>query len=376
MSEITARGPASGPIYGMPLLLSGAERCALRPGTYTLGGRSPNSLPLASLELSPEVATIVIPEAGPPTIQRVTASIVVRLDQVAIGIAPKTLPDGVEIEFNGYRLTFSTDDAGEATMFSEPISEETHEYPVDPATGPRIVHAGTGNTIDLNGSRVVIGRDDTCDIIVTGMDVSRRHCSIVPVQGGYLLRDESANGTSVNGSVISGTYLLGHGDIIRVGDEELRFEVEKGIAPAATVAAPPTAILDVSRIRSEFAHSSTAGTLEIVRGPFSGASFSIDRPVCSIGRAPENDVRIRDESVSGNHATLLRKGAQWFVVDLRSANGTFVDGMRIAGEREIASGTRLTLGRVELEFRAIDPNGAPIEPPRRKRWKLLELLNF
>jgi pSer/pThr/pTyr-binding forkhead associated (FHA) protein len=198
----------------------------------------------------------------------------------------------------------------------------------------------------------------------------------MPVQGGYLLHDESANGTSVNGSRISGTYLLGHGDVIRIGDEELRFEVEGGTAPQATVAAPPTAVLDVSRIRAEHAHPATTATLEIVRGPFSGASFSIDRAVCSIGRAPESDVRIRDESVSAAHATLLRKGAQWFVVDLRSANGTFVDGLRIAGERELASGSRLSLGRVELEFRAIDASGAPVDPPKRKRWRVLELLRF
>src|SRR5581483_2195396 len=82
-------------------------------------------------------------------------------------------------------------------------------------------------------------------------------------------------------------------------------------------------------------------TLEIVRGRFTGASFAIDRPVCSIGRGPQSDVRIRDESVSTNHATLLRKGPSWFVVDLRSANGTFVDGSRAAGERELVSGARL-----------------------------------
>jgi hypothetical protein len=31
---------------------------------------------------------------------------------------------------------------------------------------------------------------------------------------------------------------------------------------------------------------------------------------------------------------------------------------------------------VELEFRAIDANGAPIEPPKRKRWKVLNLLGL
>ena len=110
--------------------------------------------------------------------------------------------------------------------------------------------------------------------------------------------------------------------------------------------------------------------LEIVRGPYAGASFSIDRSVCSIGRAAENDVRIRDDSISANHATLLRMGTTWFVVDLRSANGTLVDGMRIAGERELTSGSRLKLGRVELMFRALD--GAPdatVAPKRARRGR-------
>jgi pSer/pThr/pTyr-binding forkhead associated (FHA) protein len=111
-----------------------------------------------------------------------------------------------------------------------------------------------------------------------------------------------------------------------------------------------------------------------VRGPYSGASFSIDRPVCTIGRAAESDVRIRDESVSASHATLLRKGTTWFVVDLRSANGTFVDGLRIAGERELTCGSRLKIGRVELMFRALDGGGeTAIASTRAPSW-LLDVL--
>jgi pSer/pThr/pTyr-binding forkhead associated (FHA) protein len=214
------------------------------------------------------------------------------------------------------------------------------------------------------------------------MDVSRRHCSITPVQGGYLLRDESANGTLVNGSRVSGTYLLGHGDVVRVAEDDLRFEVDGAPDPAPATAAASTAVLDVSRLRAEYSSAKTAehpGTplvanLEIVRGPFAGASFSLDRPVCSIGRSAESDVRIRDESISSNHATLLRKGASWFVVDLRSANGTFVDGSRIAGERELTSGSRLKLGRVELMFRALDGGSDNAMPTRRTRWWLFEWL--
>jgi pSer/pThr/pTyr-binding forkhead associated (FHA) protein len=96
--------------------------------------------------------------------------------------------------------------------------------------------------------------------------------------------------------------------------------------------------------------------------------------VCSIGRGPENDVRIRDDSISSSHATLLRKGTAWFVVDLRSANGTLVDGLRISGERELTSGSRLKLGRVELMFRAIDSGFETAVARTPSRWRIFDWL--
>jgi pSer/pThr/pTyr-binding forkhead associated (FHA) protein len=40
------------------------------------------------------------------------------------------------------------------------------------------------------------------------------------------------------------------------------------------------------------------------------------------------------------------------VIDLRSANGTYVDGYRIAGERELPNGATLRVGKVEMVFRS------------------------
>src|SRR6185436_13532379 len=125
--------------------------------------------------------------SGAPTIQRLTASILVRLDQTAIGIAPKALTDGVEIEFNGCRLTFSTDDIGDATLTSTSsddvprfdrlisASQATTQELATPAAKMRIVNVRTGHALDLGESRVMIGRDEACTIVVPGMGVSRRH---------------------------------------------------------------------------------------------------------------------------------------------------------------------------------------------------------
>jgi hypothetical protein len=72
----------------MPLLHSETERCALSTGTYTIGGHGRDALPMPSLGRCPAVAAIVVSPDGPATIQRLTASIVVRLDRVPLGIAP------------------------------------------------------------------------------------------------------------------------------------------------------------------------------------------------------------------------------------------------------------------------------------------------
>ena len=385
VTQITAFGGLNWNSIYMSLVNSGAERCALRTGTYTLGGNGPDALPIGSLECCSAVATIVVPPSGPSTIRRLTASVVVRLDQVPIGIAPRELSDGAHIEFEGCRLTFKSENAGEAMVASASSDMEADTSPAraEPAAlalttmvRARIIKLSTGDAIELGNSRVVVGRDAACDFVVLGMGVSRRHFSVTPVQGGYLLRDESANGTVINGSRVSGTYLLGHGDVLRLDEEDLRFELEGVAPPAPSVAAAPTAILDVTRLRREFAAggkrelppTALAANLEIVRGPYAGASFPIERPVCSIGRGPQSDVRVRDDSVSTNHATLLRKGAAWFVVDLRSANGTFVDGLRIAGERELTPGSRLKLGTVEMVFRSLNSDVEPSIAKRKGSW--------
>lgn len=372
----------------MPLLHDGLEVCALRPGAYTVGGIGADAVPLARLECCPPVATVVVPPSGAATIQRTAASVVVWLDRTPLGIAAKELRDGAQIEFGDCRLTFNIDADGAAAVTSDSESDDAAArdnplrvvVPTSSSTGSasaaRIVNMRSGERIELGKQRIVVGRDDSCDFVLRDMRVSRRHFSIAPVQGGYLLRDESANGTHVNGSRVLGTYLLGPGDELRLGDEELRFEIDGVMVPRTSGDAAPTTLLDLSYVREAGSDGDTqehlsphTATLEIVRGQYSGASFVVDRPVCVIGRGPQSDVRIRDESVSTDHATLLRKGTIWFVVDLRSANGTFVDGSRVAGERELANESRLKLGGVELVFRMHDAAGdVPAEAKRSTSW--------
>ena len=81
--------------------------------------------------------------------------------------------------------------------------------------------AGKRYPIDRERS---IGRE-TADIIVDDAEISRRHASIRPVEGGLEISDlQSSNGTFVNGNRINGGHRLAPGDVIRMGDTT--FEVE------------------------------------------------------------------------------------------------------------------------------------------------------
>ena len=56
---------------------------------------------------------------------------------------------------------------------------------------------------------------------------------------------------------------------------------------------------------------------------------------CYIGRSADNDIQIIDKYISRRHLKILRRGGKTFITDLRSKNGTFVDGRQIEPEIEI-----------------------------------------
>lgn len=75
----------------------------------------------------------------------------------------------------------------------------------------------------LNGQRwaildeLLIGRDETCDIVIPERQVSRHHARIARTTQGTLLEDLlSKNGTHVNGVLITGPTILQDGDIIQI----------------------------------------------------------------------------------------------------------------------------------------------------------------
>lgn len=92
----------------------------------------------------------------------------------------------------------------------------------------------------------------------------------------------------------------------------------------------------------------------------SGREFPIKQGRNSVGRQ-NADVLLTDPSVSRTHAAVIGEDGAYYVEDLGSTNGTFVDGAQVRqGERtQINSGAQVKFGTYTMEFKA---TGAP-EPP-------------
>jgi len=90
--------------------------------------------------------------------------------------------------------------------------------------------------------------------------------------------------------------------------------------------------------------------LVILQGPNAGRIFSLDRDCSLISRNPDAHIPLASNAVSRRHAQVLRAEGVYFIEDLGSANGTFVNGERVAGSRQLQDGDELTISDCVLAF--------------------------
>ena len=83
-----------------------------------------------------------------------------------------------------------------------------------------------------------------------------------------------------------------------------------------------------------------------------GQTFTLSNAL-TVGRVDDNDIVITDDSfVSSHHARIeIRPDSVW-VLDLKSTNGTFVNGQRVTDARSVRKGDRIQVGGTVLEMRS------------------------
>lgn len=90
--------------------------------------------------------------------------------------------------------------------------------------------------------------------------------------------------------------------------------------------------------------------LRIVEGPHAGDVYPLDREKAVLGRDPECDIVFYSGSVSRQHAQIERIDDDFFIEDLQSRNGTYVNNQRIRQRHRLSDQDRITLCDVVLVF--------------------------
>ena len=79
------------------------------------------------------------------------------------------------------------------------------------------------------------------------------------------------------------------------------------------------------------------------------AEYNMSKERYTVGRLPDNDIRIDNPTVSGHHSLIINILTDSFLEDLNSTNGTYVNG-RLIKKHALQNGDVVTVGRNQLRF--------------------------
>lgn len=206
------------------------------------------------------------------------------------------------------------------------------------------------------GEEWILGRDPEVSFqVLEDPMVSRRHLIIRLTPSGFVVENLSfTNPASLNGSVITDSMPLEEGDTLQIGGTLFRFSeqdpssfessLEKKEEPEYPTLIEEESPLDILSFGGE---GEERWMLKVISGPNTGAEFGLKPSHTYIlGKDPQTcDVLFQDLSVSRQHAKLIVEDDEKVIIeDLKSKNGTFVNGKAIDGPELLSSQDLIALG--------------------------------
>lgn len=202
-------------------------------------------------------------------------------------------------------------------------------------TGFIAIHAGDRTWIAGPEESPTIGRGSGCDIVVADPRVSREHLRIEFRSGAWTCTDLGSN---------NGTYAGGHR--LEYFSVDRRLELSLG-----AISEGGRVILDPG-IAPQAANPAATGRASTAPRAANDATAHAPHSSISIGRAADNDVVIDDLLASRHHASLtFQSDGRVELIDLKSSNGTYVDGTRVK-RALVEVGATIVIGDTRLVVQA------------------------
>jgi len=90
--------------------------------------------------------------------------------------------------------------------------------------------------------------------------------------------------------------------------------------------------------------------LRVTAGPLAGTRITLGDQTILIGRADDSTLVLTDDFASSRHARLTQRDGRWYVEDLGSTNGTYLDQQRVQGPLAVAPGQPIRIGATVIEL--------------------------
>ena len=92
--------------------------------------------------------------------------------------------------------------------------------------------------------------------------------------------------------------------------------------------------------------------LVVTAGPLTGTKITLgDQPIL-IGRADDSTLVLDDDYASTRHARVALRGTDWYVEDLGSTNGTYLDRAKVTAPLRVPLGVPIRIGKTVIELRS------------------------
>ncbi|MCL2625216.1 MAG: FHA domain-containing protein [Cystobacterineae bacterium] len=223
---------------------------------------------------------------------------------------------------------------------------------------PSLVIYHTGGTQEEREviGQLTLGRLDENDVVLAESGVSRRHARFF-MEGDELWVEDlgSANGTFVDGEMISSPVLLKNKAQVLIGDCEIVVhlkqakERDENTRPKVVVSENwDERTVGSEKVAAIIKKQAAQARLVCVSAPAEGESFELVG-TCVVGRALGSEIRVDDTSISRRHAEIVVRadGSIW-LTDLGSANGTSVNDEPICEATPLSDGDVVHFGTVEM----------------------------